>query len=494
MAFYDKDKEYLNDLYENYEKEKDFREFEKDFKDFSKGQIARMYTVKKSNDVKHFTGELNTTKEQKLEQLKSLGDYFKDTKQIINFIKIQNEDIIKKTGKDLGETEKTNPFIVTKKQVFKEFSKEENYKKEEKIIDMKLAFWENRYTKTLESVKRSNISKIVSEKNINKYEVRRQINELNDKIAIENYSFFNTYKKFLNKEITRKEFENTDSFKTMQKISEEQSKQNGLEFTPYDLYDFASIQNNISKGYLEKNVSLEKIALTKNDLDMKIYNDSKVKGRFKVANVKSNDAKFNMEVSLHIREADVNRLNLNNPNYTIMNKDSERPVLKNIILLEYTEEKVNEIKENIKKIGSFSEKTNSVLKEYARLFNEEIPKEINFDKKFIEEINRENLKEINIPKFKNNNVIINKDITKELNKNNNVVEKLKREEPKTIDIPKLRKNNIIRNEEVPSKINPNNKFIEDLQKGHHAPLNKKEIQRNYNKNRNRNLDFDRGER
>ena len=409
MAFYDKNKKYLNKLYNVYSNIEEFKEFEKKFKDFSEENLVRMYTVKKANEVKDFQNNTDIDILDKAETLKCIGDFLDKTGKLDELIELQNSEIRRKLGKEFGITEEKNPFLLNKKEVLKNFNIETTLDKSEENINVKLAFWVNKFTKTLESVKRSNIKKIASDKNMNPDKLRENLNNIEDKIVVNNPNYYNQYNKFLNNEITKEEFEKTEEFKKMKKISLKSK------YSTYELFDMASIDNNIAIGYMEKSFIIKDMALQKNNLELQSRGDYKLKGDFKVIDIKSKD-KFNSIVSLHLKKTEVEILEKSkNSKIKKIESRNKKNIITTYLLNEYSDEKVKEIEKLVKTMGAYDDKINEILKNYTKILNidvskEEIKKNIDFRKKK-EEIIKELEGKVNKnPKYKHENKKNNKNL------------------------------------------------------------------------------------
>ena len=374
--FYDKDESYLGELSKNLLKDRDFREFKDNFKGFELEDIVQMYVVKLANDINENSLKVEPSKEDKVNRLEKIGSFLKKTKRLDEMRKLQNGQVIEKTSKCLGN-ENENPLIVTKKEIQREFEGFVNKNKPEEIVDMKLAFWENRVTKTLESVKKSAISKHNVLYKKEREETNESLRNIEDNLAIDNPSFVAKYHEFLSNKITKEQFEGSEEFKKVNNLIENNYKETGNKFSPYEIFNIASMQENVAISYIEKDTAVQNLLVENRSLDVTCLEDKRFKedGAFKVVKLKPKENKFSSAVEVHTRAETIDKIK-EKKDITVEKAEGhrERKIhIKNILLTEFTDEKINKLKNHIDHINDYDTETKRVLKQYAGVLNYEVP-------------------------------------------------------------------------------------------------------------------------
>ena len=418
MTFYNKDANFLLELQEILSKDRDFREFKESFKGFDYREIVQMYVAKNAMEIKE-VNDIDASKTDKVDMLESIGEFLSKVKKLDEMRKTYNEDVLKKTEYSLGNEYK-NPLIITKKEIKKEFDIKENSMISTEDLNMKLIFWENRVTKTLESVKSSMIANYTALYKKDSRETKRNLSKMERCTITYNENFYDVYKKFLNKEITQKEFEQTDEFKKVEKEIKINNENTGFNYSPYTILNNTIISQQIGRSYLSKDIYIKNNLVKENkQLDTTIYKD-KSKENFVVVGMKNKE--YNAEVDVHYKKSDYE---LFKDSVKILEKDenAKKAPIKSVILYKFGEEKLKNLKNAIDNKKDYDGYTQKILNHYSEILEYKNEKEKdNKDKKkenFYKDLQGRRNKN---PKYKNdrNKEYRNRNKNRDRNRKNNV--------------------------------------------------------------------------
>lgn len=370
-SYYFEGKNYIPELELELQKERDYREFKEKFKEFDIYDIVQMYHIKLVNNINDTLVTENVTKEDKAERLNKIGIFLNKTRQLNILKNIQNEKILEATEESLG---KDNIFIITKKQLLKEFDKNYNLDKKEEILDMKNIFWENKVTKILESLRICVQSKYSVENNKDKMEVNDEVKNVNDILSFEDSNLSNVYKEFLNNKISKEEFEKTDEFKKAKNIINEFNKESKNNFKIYEIINIFALEENISISYLEKHKNIEHLVLNNSDINIG-YRDLKKYPDNNLIEIKSRKNVFSHKIEVHQGKKELDKI-LEKKDIPYIGKVIKtKKIIPNIVLVEFSDDKVAKIKEMVKDINNPNNTKifKKALKQYGINLEMEIP-------------------------------------------------------------------------------------------------------------------------
>ena len=379
MAFYNKDETYLGEMSERLIKDRDFRTFRDNFESFDMDSVVQMYSIKLTNDINEYSLKEFPTKEDKANRLYKIGEYLKKIQRLNEMREIQNEKVLESTEKNLGKDNK-NPFIITKKEILKEFNIENNLNKKEEIVEMKLAFWENRVTKSLESLKNSAKAKYNVKNNKEKEKTTEALGEIQDRLAIENPNFSKDYGMFLNSEITKEELENTESFKKAKEIIDEKNKETNNNFDLYNVLNIAVMEENIAVSYIEKASAIENIALNNRSINVQYFEDKNL-DEFNTVKFTAKEEKFSAPVEVHNKVEEIKKIQEKKDITLEKRKRVSSKTIPNIVLVEFSDEKIKQIENLVEHINDgYDPSTKRIIKQYGLVLGMDVPEIVNNQK------------------------------------------------------------------------------------------------------------------
>lgn len=372
---YYKNDKYLKEVYETLKEDKDYLKFEERFKSFDQDNLVQLYFVKLSNDLNEdFLGEY--TREYKINRLYKIGNFLDKTKKLEEMLNEQNDKVKESTKEDFKEDSK-NPFLVTKEELLNEFDRDVNQNKADEIIDFKMVFWENKLTKTLQSIINSANYKYDKKNNKEIKETTRNLYDLINIISVKAPECENLYKKYLNLEITRAEFERGEEYEKFKEEVNNFNIKTGNNFKPYQVLNNISLNNNKAKSYINKSLSAKEIAIDNRSIDVKYMKD---KHAYQLESIQfiTKENKFPGLVRVHLKVDDIEKIKENHEIEYSKLKSIYKWSIPNVVLLEYSEDKCKKIEEISKNINNgYHIKTKRVINYYGKTLGFDVPKIIN---------------------------------------------------------------------------------------------------------------------
>ena len=372
---YYKNDKYLKEVYETLKEDKDYLKFEERFKSFDQDNLVQLYFVKLSNDLNEdFLGEY--TREYKINRLYKIGNFLDKTKELEEMLNEQNNKDKESTKEDFKEDSK-NPFLVTKEELLNEFDRDVNQNKADEIIDFKMVFWENKLTKTLQSIINSANYKYDKKNNKEIKETTRNLYDLINIISVKAPECENLYKKYLNLEITRAEFERGEEYEKLKEEVNNFNIKTGNNFKPYQVLNNISLNNNKAKSYINKSLSAKEIAIDNRSIDVKYMKD---KYAYQLESIQfiTKENKFPGLVRVHLKVDDIEKIKENHEIEYSKLKSIYKWSIPNVVLLEYSEDKCKKIEEISKNINNgYHIKTKRVINYYGKALGFDVPKIIN---------------------------------------------------------------------------------------------------------------------
>lgn len=372
---YYKNDKYLKEVYETLKEDKDYLKFEERFKSFDQDNLVQLYFVKLSNDLNEdFLGEY--TREYKINRLYKIGNFLDKTKKLEEMLNEQNNKVKESTKEDFKEDSK-NPFLVTKEELLNEFDRDVNQNKADEIIDFKMVFWENKLTKTLQSIINSANYKYDKKNNKEIKETTRNLYDLINIISVKAPECENLYKKYLNLEITRAEFERGEEYEKLKEEVNNFNIKTGNNFKPYQVLNNISLNNNKAKSYINKSLSAKEIAIDNRSIDVKYMKD---KHAYQLESIQfiTKENKFPGLVRVHLKVDDIEKIKENHEIEYSKLKSIYKWSIPNVVLLEYSEDKCKKIEEISKNINNgYHIKTKRVINYYGKTLGFDVPKIIN---------------------------------------------------------------------------------------------------------------------
>lgn len=372
---YYKNDKYLKEVYETLKEDKDYLKFEERFKSFDQDNLVQLYFVKLSNDLNEdFLGEY--TREYKINRLYKIGNFLDKTKKLEEMLNEQNNKVKESTKEDFKEDSK-NPFLVTKEELLNEFDRDVNQNKADEIIDFKMVFWENKLTKTLQSIINSANYKYDKKNNKEIKETTRNLYDLINIISVKAPECENLYKKYLNLEITRAEFERGEEYEKFKEEVNNFNIKTGNNFKPYQVLNNISLNNNKAKSYINKSLSAKEIAIDNRSIDVKYMKD---KHAYQLESIQfiTKENKFPGLVRVHLKVDDIEKIKENHEIEYSKLKSIYKWSIPNVVLLEYSEDKCKKIEEISKNINNgYHIKTKRVINYYGKTLGFDVPKIIN---------------------------------------------------------------------------------------------------------------------